>query len=43
MKKRNRIDKILELPPEVYSKEPKIILTGFKELIFRKLQRNFRI
>ncbi len=33
MKKRNRIDKILELPPEVYSKEPKITITGFKELI----------
>ena len=33
MKKRNRIDKILELPPEVYSEEPKITITGFKELI----------
>ena len=28
-KKLNRIDKILELPKEVYSDIPKIIITGF--------------
>lgn len=33
MKKKNRIDKILELPQEVYSNIPKITITGFNELI----------
>ncbi len=33
MKRRNRIDKILELPQEVYSNIPKVIVTGFNEMI----------
>ena len=35
MKKKNlkRLDKILELPKEVYSNIPKIIITGFDEMI----------
>lgn len=38
MKKKNnraarKIDRLLELPQEVYSNEPKIIINGFKELI----------
>jgi len=33
MKKKNRIDKILELPEEVYSNIPKVTITGFNELI----------
>ena len=28
----NKIDKLLELPKEVYSDVPKIIMTGFEEL-----------
>ena len=40
MKKKNlkRLDKILELPKEVYSNIPKIIITGFDEMIIE----NFR-
>ena len=35
MKRKNnrKVDKILELPKEVYSNIPKIIITGFEELI----------
>ena len=29
----NKLDKILELPQEVYSNVPKIIVTGFDEMI----------
>ena len=29
----NRINKILEIPQEVYSNVPKIIITGFNEMI----------
>ena len=29
----NKIDKLLELPKEVYSDVPKIIMTGFEEVI----------
>ena len=32
MRKR-RIDKILEIPEEVYTNKPKIIMTGFDEII----------
>lgn len=32
-KKQNKIDKILELPQEVYSNIPKIVITGFDEMI----------
>ena len=32
MRKR-RIDKILEIPEEVYTNKPKIIITGFDEII----------
>ena len=31
--KKKRLDKILEIPQEVYSNIPKIIITGFNEII----------
>lgn len=37
-KKLNRIDKILELPKEVYSDIPKIIITGFDEMIIENFK-----
>ena len=30
---KNKIGKILEMPQEVYSNSPKIIITGFEEMI----------
>ena len=38
--KKKRIDKILEIPQEVYTNMPKITITGFND---RKLQGNIRI
>lgn len=40
MKKRNhnRLDKMLELPQEVYSNIPKIIITGFDEMIIENFK-----
>ena len=41
MKKRNynnKIDRILELPQEVYSNVPKIIITGFDEMIIENFK-----
>lgn len=41
MKKKNRaskIDKLLDLPKEVYSNEPKIIITGFDEMIIENFK-----
>ncbi len=32
-KNNNRLDRLLELPKEVYSNVPKVIITGFDELI----------
>lgn len=32
-RKINKIDKLLEIPKEVYSLTPKIIITGFEEMI----------
>lgn len=37
-KKQNRIDKILELPKEVYTNIPKIIITGFDEMIIENFK-----
>ena len=37
-KKSNRVDKLLELPKEVYSNEPKIVITGFDELIIENFK-----
>ena len=37
-KKNNKIDKILELPKEVYSNEPKIIITGFDEMLIENFK-----
>ena len=34
----SRIDRILEIPQEVYSNIPKIIITGFEEMIIEKLK-----
>lgn len=31
--RRNRINKILEIPQEIYTNIPKIIITGFDEMI----------
>lgn len=36
--KNNRIDKLLELPQEVYSNVPKIIITGFDEIIIENFK-----
>ncbi len=33
MKKKNRIHDILEIPKEVYSNIPNLIITGFEEMI----------
>jgi sporulation protein YqfC len=33
MRKKNRIEKILELPQEIYSNIPKLTITGFNEII----------
>lgn len=40
MKRKNnrKVDKILELPEEVYSNIPKIIITGFEELIIENFK-----
>ncbi len=41
MKKKNRaskIDRLLDLPKEVYSNEPKIIITGFDEMIIENFK-----
>ena len=41
MRKRNyarKLDKLLEIPKEVYSNEPKIIITGFEELIIENFK-----
>lgn len=41
MKKRNynnKIDRMLELPQEVYSNVPKIIITGFDEMIIENFK-----
>ena len=33
MKRLNKINDILEIPTEIYSDEPKLIITGFNEMI----------
>ena len=33
MKGINRINRMLEIPKETYTNEPKIIITGFNELV----------
>ena len=41
MRKKNyarKLDKLLEIPKEVYSNEPKIIITGFDELIIENFK-----
>ena len=40
MKRKNnrKVDKILEVPKEVYSNIPKIIITGFEELIIENFK-----
>ena len=40
MKRKNnrKVDKILELPKEVYSNIPKIVITGFEELIIENFK-----
>ena len=37
-KKINRLEKILEIPQEVYSNEPKIIITGFNEMVIENFK-----
>lgn len=34
----NKLDKILELPQEVYSNVPKIIITGFDEIVIENFK-----
>lgn len=38
MKKNNRLDRLLELPKEVYSNVPKVIITGFDEMIIENFK-----
>ena len=33
MKRRNKINNMLEIPKEIYSNEPKLIVQGFDEVI----------
>ena len=33
MKKKNKIERMLEIPEEVYSNVPKVTITGFNEII----------
>ena len=33
MKKINKINDMLEIPKEVYSNEPKLVITGFNEMV----------
>lgn len=33
MKNIDKINRMLEMPKEVYTKEPKIIITGFEEMV----------
>ena len=33
----NKLDKLLELPREVYSNIPKVIITGFDEMVIELL------
>ncbi len=37
-KKTSKVDKILEFPKEVYSDEPKIVITGFDQLIIENFK-----
>ena len=37
-RKNNKIDRILEMPQEVYSNIPKIIITGFDEIIIENFK-----
>ena len=37
-RKSNKVDKLLELPKEVYSNEPKVVITGFDELIIENFK-----
>lgn len=37
-KNNNRLDRLLELPKEVYSNIPKVIITGFEELIIENFK-----
>lgn len=37
-KKLNRIDKMLEMPKEIYSNIPKITITGFDEMIIENFK-----
>ena len=36
--KNNRLDKILELPKEVYSNIPKLVITGFDEMVIENFK-----
>ncbi len=36
--KRNRINKLLEIPQEVYSNVPKIVITGFDEMVIENFK-----
>ena len=38
MRKNNRLDRFLEMPQEVYSNVPKVIITGFDEMIIENFK-----
>ena len=37
-KKINKIDRMLELPQEVYTNVPKVVITGFDEMIIENFK-----
>ncbi len=38
MKRKNKLDRMLEMPKEVYTNVPKIIVTGFDEVIIENFK-----
>ena len=38
MKRNNKLDKLLEMPKEVYSNVPKVTITGFNEIIIENFK-----
>ena len=40
MKGINRINRMLEIPKETYTNEPKITITGFNELIIENYRKD---
>ena len=37
-KQKRKVDELLEFPKEVYSNEPKLVITGFEELVIENFK-----